>query len=370
MVLMMNILVLNSGSSSLKCALFQIKGTFPTTPVSPQWEHSIDTEKMSSIRKKIEALCKDLDVDVIGHRIVHGGEKYTRPVVITQEVIEEIRNLIPLAPLHQPRHLEEIGAITTLFPQKKQVAVFDTGFHHTLKEDVYTYPLPYSYRKLGVRKYGFHGISHQYVAERGTCLLKNSSLKIVTCHLGAGASVCAVKSGMSCDTSMGLTPLDGLMMNTRPGSVDPGILLYLLENRFKDLKELSNDLNDHSGLLGISGTTQNMDEIIKTLKDPRAKLAFEIYVHRLTQEIASMAASMEGIDALIFTGGVGENAALLREVVCKKLSFLNLALDSHKNHAVSKEDRMISGSNSKIAVLVVHTREDFQIAKDCYNIVN
>lgn len=337
----MKILVLNRGSSSFKCALF-------------------DDEKL--LWEKKDATFKDLEnqqVDVIGHRIVHGGAIYRQSTLITPQVKEQIQKLLKLAPLHNQADLEGINVCEKLFKDTPQIAVFDTAFHQTLPDFAKIYPGPYSWYEEGIQRFGFHGISFQYCSRRASEMLKKNA-KMVICHLGSGASLCAIKEGKSIDTTMGYTPLEGLMMDTRCGSIDPGILLL------KQDKDLTKQLYEESGLLGISGISSDMRDIIAS-KDPRAKLAFDIYIHRLNSCIGSMIASLQGLDALVFTGGIGENTPLLRKKVCETFSFLNLHLDPAKNEA-GKESNL--AQTNSLPILLIHTREELEIARECLKVYN
>lgn len=399
----MNIFVLNRGSSSIKCELYHFNSA-PTHAVPALWEGRVewknDFEKplltcknaqgvqhseTISARHAAQALDQLLhfliqgktavlhslnEVDVIGHRIVHGGRKFTESVRITAAVKDAIRHLSELAPLHNLSELEGIEILEKRFPDKRQVAVFDTAFHHTLSDAAKIYPGPYRWYEQGIQRYGFHGISFDYCTQRAAEMLQTDlkHLKIVICHLGAGASLCAIKDGKSIDTTMGFTPLDGLMMDTRSGSVDPGILLHLLQKQNKSAAQISKELNEESGLLGISGVSSDMREIIalSEKENARATLALEMYVHRLCGLIASMTAALRGMDVLVFTAGIGEHAAILREKVCDVFAFLNVKLDRARNANPTHEDALLSAADSAIRVLLIHTREAFQIAKECW----
>ena len=356
----MKILVLNRGSSSIKCSLYTFS-EFPQHLQAPLWE-KVDEE---SSLERFQSLLPDQEIDCIGHRIVHGGKKYKESVVIDANVKAEIRELADLAPLHNLADLEGIEILEKRFPGKPQIAVFDTAFHHTLSDAAKIYPGPYGWVEMGIQRYGFHGISFQYCSKRAAEILGENSHRIVICHLGSGASLCAVKNGKSLDTTMGFTPLEGLMMDTRSGSVDPGILLYLLK-KGQCIDELSRKLYEESGLLGISGISSDMRDLLKKTEegDRRAALAIDIYVHRLTAMIGSMVASLGGVDALVFTAGIGENASLIRQRVCDRLLFLGI--DLAKTEHNTPEDHILSGSNSKVKVLVIHTQEAFEIARECW----
>lgn len=308
-------------------------------------------------------------IDVVGHRVVHGGPKHFAPELVTADVKAAIQGASVFAPLHNRAELEGMEIVAKLLGTVPQVAVFDTGFHHQMPLAAATYPGPYEWFEQGIRRYGFHGINHRYCAERAAQLLKKdlNSLKLVTCHLGNGCSLAAIAAGRSVDTTMGFTPLEGLMMGTRSGSVDPGILTYLVREKHLSGPELDALLNQKSGLLGISGVSGDMREILAARKsgNERAKLAFDIYVHRLQSGIGSMAAVLGGMDALVFSAGVGENSPEVRAAVCEKLGFLGVELDTEKNGA-AKLDEDISAANAKIRALVIRAQEDWMIARHCW----
>jgi len=396
----MKILVLNSGSSSQKSALYEIGDNLPSDPPSPLWEGKIEWNgddarfrlrtsagashdgaiKVSSRAEAVEHLLSTLwngntravgsaaEIEVVGHRVVHGGPNYDEPTRLTAEVKAEIAKVSVFAPLHNRAELEGMAIVEKLLGAVPQVAVFDTGFHRTLPPYAFVYPGPYRWLEEGIRRYGFHGINHQYCAERAAQLLRRdpSSLKVVTCHLGNGCSLAAIRAGKSVDTTMGFTPLEGLMMGTRSGSVDPGILTYLMRQHQLEPQWIDDLLNKESGLLGISGVSGDMREIVSLMKrgHSRAELAFDIFVHRLVAGIGSMVAVLQGINALVFTAGIGENSPEVREAVCQSLTFLGLNLDVDANSNVSP-DADIAGSTSAIRILVIRAQEDWAIAKDC-----
>jgi acetate kinase len=332
----MNIFVLNRGSSTIKCSLYRDEKLL--------WENQGDLDQiLQSLPEK---------PGLIGHRIVHGGKWFSDSVLITSDVKKKIQALSELAPLHNLAEVEGIEILEKYFPKIPQIAVFDTAFHRTLPKSAQVYPIPYHWYEEGIRRYGFHGISYQYCTRRAAELIKTPS-KMVICHLGAGASLCAVKDGKSIDTTMGFTPLEGLMMNTRCGSIDPGIILHFLKKR--SLEEVSKELYYESGLFGLNGSL-----------DDQASLAFEVYLHRLNSEIGSMVASLQGLDALVFTAGIGENVSLLRQRVCENFSFLGITLGHTSDE---KEDTILSSPNSKVQVLLIHTREALEIARECLRIM-
>lgn len=313
------------------------------------------------------------EVDVVGHRVVHGGKSLQEATAITPEVKSAIARMSVFAPLHNRAELEGIKIIENRIGAVLQVAVFDTGFHSRLPEPAAVYPGPYEWLAQGIRRYGFHGINHQYCAERTAQLLGRDlrSLKIVTCHLGNGCSLAAIREGRSIDTTMGFTPLEGLMMGTRSGSVDPGIMTYLMRLCGFTGQQLDEILNTRSGLLGISGFSGDMRQIVAAMKDghPRAKLAFEMFVHRLQAGIGAMIATLGGVDALVFTAGIGENSPEVRAAACANFEFLGLKLDGAKN-ARGSADQDISLSDSTVRVLVVHAQEDWAIARDCWRLAS
>ena len=377
----MKVLVLNAGSSSLKAALREFgPGPVPYSPPPPLWESQLawDGERRADIvRRLVESLWtgakKVVDtprqIDVVGHRVVHGGKRFVEPAAITPEVLAEIRKYAELAPEHNRIELEVMEASRQVLDSNvPQVAVFDTAFHGTLPLAARVYPGPYAWYEQGIERFGFHGISHQYCARRAAEILGREldGLKLVSCHLGNGASLAAVRDGRSVDTTMGFTPLEGLMMGSRSGSIDPGILVYLARHCGYTASKLDELLNEESGLKGVSGISSDMREIVKAMDrgDERAHLAFDIYTHRLCREIGGMVASLGGIDALAFTAGVGENTPLLRTGICGQLGFLGIRLDEHRN-ASAPRDVDVSLANSQVRVLVIHTNEEWEIACEC-----
>ena len=392
----MLVLVLNAGSSSLKCHLYQIDRSSFKTPIEPLWSAHLDqtktagestiTTNSSGIKQCLTVSNRDLaleilldtlkegktkiidsldEIELVAHRVVHGGAKYNRPTVINTEVKKAIASLIPLAPNHNRAHLKVIETIERLLPKVPQIAVFDTAFHTTLPQAVKVYPLPYEWYERGIQRYGFHGISHQYCAQRAATILKRSlsSLKIVTCHLGNGCSLAAIDNGRCIDTTMGFSPLEGLMMGTRCGSIDPQILVYLQQNYNLDVTQIDRLLNSASGLLGVSGISSDLRNVVAAMEkgNERAVLALEIYIHRLRGAIGAMVSSLNGLDVLVFTAGVGENSALVRQKTCQGLSYLGLQLDSAKNNT-PVTDANIAFEDS-LPVLVIQTRENWAIAK-------
>jgi acetate kinase len=404
----MNVLVLNAGSSSQKSCLYEIGDTLPDDPPASVWEgkiewandnnqaqYSIKTSRGvsrkhvtsgGSRREDIERLLQDLwsgetqaisgpsDVDVVGHRVVHGGPQHFEPTVVTAEVKSAIEGVSAFAPLHNRAELEGMEIAAKLLGPVPQIAVFDTGFHRAMPLSAATYPGPYEWFEQGIRRYGFHGINHQYCAQRASHLLGKSlnSLKLVTCHLGNGCSLAAIREGQSVDTTMGFTPLEGLMMGTRSGSVDPGILTYLMRQRQFSGQQLDEVLNRKSGLLGVSGISSDMRQILAAGKSghQRAKLAFDMYVHRLRQGIGAMISVLGGVDALVFTAGVGENSPEVRAAVCDNFRFLGLRLDQGKNaQSPLDQDKDISALDATVRVLAIRAQEDWMIARECWHLV-
>jgi acetate kinase len=396
----MKILVLNSGSSSQQACLYEIGETFPLCPPTPLWEGRIewngDTAAMvvqnsegvvlkeelpvSSREQVIRHLLRTLrdgnahaigsflEIDAVGHRVVHGGAHFKNPVVITNKVRAAIESVSAFAPLHIRAEVEGMKIVEDLLGTVTQVAVFDTAFHCQIPPSAAIYPGPYEWFESGIRRYGFHGINHQYCAERAAQMLGADlkALKIVSCHLGNGCSVTAIRDGQSIDTTMGFTPLEGLMMGTRSGSVDAGILTFLMRQGHLDGQDIDKVLNQKSGLLGISGLSSDMRDIPAGIRQghERAKLAFDIYVHRLRAAIGGMAAVLGGIDVLVFTAGVGENSPEVRAAACSGLEFLGLRLAS-KTNARPSLDQEISTADSSARVLVIRAEEDWAIAKEC-----
>ena len=315
------------------------------------------------------------EIDAVGHRVVHGGEKFNKSVLINDEVIEKIKECYDVAPLHNPVNMAGIDAVTELMPGVPQVAVFDTAFHQTMPAEAYMYALPYEiYTKYSVRRFGFHGTSHRYVARRVCDFLgvPYENQRIITCHIGNGGSITAVKDGKSIDTSMGLTPVEGLMMGTRVGDVDPGALTFIMDKEHLDTKQLSNLINKKSGVLGISGISSDMRDIDAAIAEgnERAKLALDMYIYRIIKYIGAYTAVLNGVDIIVFTGGVGENQQPLRKAVCEHLSYLGVKIDDAVNASSRGEEKVISAADSKVKVVVIPTDEELMIARDTEAIVN
>lgn len=315
------------------------------------------------------------EIDAVGHRVVHGGEEFNSSVFITDEVIKKMEECIELAPLHNPPNLAGIYAVKELMGDIPQVGVFDTAFHQTMPAEAYMYGLPYSlYEKYAIRRYGFHGTSHRFVSRKGCEILgvPYEDQRIITAHIGNGGSLAAIKDGKSIDTSMGMTPVEGLLMGTRSGDVDAGIISFIMEKENIGTQAISTLVNKHSGLLGISGVSSDMREIRAAIAEgnEKAKLAYDMFAYRIKKYIGSYAAALGGADILIFTGGIGENAFYLRELVCKDLAFLGIEIDTEKNSKTFGEEAIISTPESKITVMVVPTDEEYMIASDTMGIVS
>ncbi len=314
------------------------------------------------------------EISAVGHRVVHGGEKYNRSVLVTDEVIKYIEECFEIAPLHNPPNLAGINAIKAILPEIPQVVVFDTAFHQTMPDYAYMYGIPYAlYKKYGIRRYGFHGTSHRYVSKRACEFLglDYEKTKIVTAHIGNGASITAIENGKSVDTSMGFTPLEGLMMGTRSGDMDLSVVTYLMEKELIGTKATNTLFNKHSGVLGVSGISSDMRDIENAVKEgnARAKLALDMYEYRIKKYIGAYAAALNGFDVLVFTGGVGENQSSTREKLVKQLTYLGVDIDVEKNK-VRGEEIVISTENSKVKVVVIPTDEELMIAMDTMDIVN
>jgi len=359
------VLVVNAGSSTLKLSVLDDADAVVAAADVDAW----DGQDTSALDKVIEQAGAP---DAIGHRVVHGGPDMRGPVVIDAEALATIEALTPLAPLHQPRALAGIRAATALLPGVPAVACFDTAFHATLPAAAATYALPPAWRELGVRRYGFHGLSHEWASRRAAELLGRpvEELRLVTAHLGAGASLCAVAGGKSVDTTMGFTPLDGLVMATRAGSVDPGALTWLQREHGLLASDVEAALERQSGLLGLFGPSGDMRDVEAGLAhhDPAARLAYDVYVHRLRSSVASMTASLGGLDALVFTGGVGEHSARVRADASAGLAYLGLSLDPTAN-ATAAADANVGDPDAAAATLVVTSREDRQIAAETRSVL-
>ncbi len=399
-----NILILNCGSSSVKYELMDMDNSgivasgfiervgmedavihhhyrcgdgysdIKTSKSIPRHREAIEFIMNLLMDDEIGVIEDIKDIYGIGHRVVHGGEKHIESAYITGEVKQDIKDCIDLAPLHNPHNLTGIEACEKLIPDHHQVAVFDTAFHQTIPRHTYIYALPYeAYSKYGIRKYGFHGTSHQYVASRAAEMLGKplEKLKIISCHLGNGASACAVKEGKSIDTSMGFTPLSGLVMGTRCGDIDPAVLLYLMNKEAFSAHEMSVIINRHSGLFGISGVSRDFREILEQAKEghDRSQLAIDIFAYRIKKYIGSYAAAMNGLDVLVFTAGIGENSVELRDMVCSEMEYLGIDLDRKRNEKYTGTEGIISAADSKVTVMTLPTDEEFMIARETLRII-
>lgn len=413
----MKILVLNAGSSSQKSSLYDLGDVLPESPPEPIWEVRMEygvagaeddetgesSSHLTRVRTKARGKTSDSlvdvgsrreatehmlaslwkgraavvsgpqEIDVVGHRVVHGGTDYSQPARVTADVKAAIQRLAVFAPLHNQAELEGIEVVEQALGAVPQVVVFDTAFHAGLPMFAAVYPGPYRWLDQGIRRYGFHGINHQYCAGRAARMLGRDldSLRLVTCHLGNGCSLAAIRNGRSVDTTMGFTPLEGLMMGTRSGSVDPGILTYLMRTARRSGARLDEVLNHESGLLGISGVSSDMRQVSAAMKagNARAKLAFEMFVHRLRRNIGAMLVSLGGLDALVFTAGIGENSPEVRAAATEQFGFLGLKIDADKN-AASRGDEDIATPDSVVRVLVIRAQEDWAIACECWKVKN
>ena len=397
----MKVLVLNCGSSSIKYKLYDMNGQkelasggiekiglpdsflkFTLSDGSKQVitqeikEHTAGIELiLKTLTDTKYGVIKSLDqIDAVGHRVVHGGDKFCSSVVINQEVIDKIEECVDLAPLHNPANLKGIFAIQKILPKVPQVAVFDTSFHQTMPPYAYIYALPYDYyEKYGVRRYGFHGTSHRYVAKRGCEFLgldlENS--RIITAHIGNGGSITAIKNGKSIDTSMGMTPVEGLMMGSRSGNIDLGVLTYLMDKENLSTQQINDIINKKSGLVGVSGVSSDMRDIENAIEqgNERARLAMDMYFYYILKYISGYIAVLGGVDAIIFTGGVGENQPIMRKYVCDSLAFLGVDFNNELNDRIKGRETELTFPNSKVRVAVIPTNEELAIAIDTEELV-
>ena len=392
----MKILSVNAGSSSLKFTLFEmtdesvlVSGVFERIGL----ENSFYTIKLNGekIREEVELpthteavqilLNKLIDLNIIksydeikgvGHRILHGGEKYSESVIINDDVIENIRELTPLGPLHHPGEIAGILALKEVLPETIMVAVYDTAFHQTMSEDTYLYPVPYKwYKEYNIRKYGFHGTSHRYIAETVKNILKKDNFRLISCHIGSGGSICAIKDGKCVDTSMGFTPLAGIMMGTRSGDIDPSIIPYVMEKEGKNAGEIVEDLNKKSGVLGLSELCSDMRDLVTACDEgnPQAIKAKNKYVRRVVDYIAQYYVLLGGCDIIVFTAGVGENNISIRREICEKLSCLGIKIDLDLNN-IRGEEAKISTDDSSVLVYTIPTDEELMIARDTLRLMN
>ena len=394
----MLVFVLNAGSSSLKYQLINAKtgelkasGLVERIGIDGILKHEIGENKKLTFelpipthKEAIELVLRILtndetkvinsitEIEAIGHRVVHGGEYFKQSIIVNEEVIKKIEELIPLAPLHNPANILGIKICKQLMPNVPNVATFDTAFHQTMPEENFLYAVPYSdYTEYHLRKYGFHGTSHYYVSNEAIKILNKKDSKIIVCHLGNGSSVCAVKDGKSINTSMGLTPLEGLIMGTRSGDIDAGVIPYLMEKKGLDTHQIINYLNKKSGILGVSGVSSDLREVIKASNDgdKRSKIAIEMLCGRIKKYLCSYAGLMHGVDAICFTAGIGENSDLIREKVCQGLDFMGIEIDTEKNKGRFTQIKEINKESSKTKIFVVPTNEELVIAKDTFNLI-
>jgi acetate kinase len=404
----MKILVLNCGSSSLKFQLietdeemaregrdrtlakglvedvggtavlhYEVEGKKPTRDAAGVFQHKTAVERALAVLTDPETgvLPHKDEIGAVGHRVVHGGERFHASVLIDEDVIDGIEECIALAPLHNPANLQGYHAARALLPDAPQVAVFDTSFHQTMPPEAYLYALPYAdYQRYGIRRFGFHGTSHRFVSGRAAALLGRTddpALRLITCHLGNGCSVCAIHGGKSVDTSMGFTPLEGLVMGTRCGDLDPAALLYLMGREALDAAEASAVMNKYSGLLGISGLSHDMRTLLEAEAkgNERAKLAIDVFCYRLRKYISAYVGALGGLDALVFAGGIGENAPLVRQRSLHGLDALGLALDPARNEAAQGVEAEVSPKGAGFRVFVIPTNEELLIARDTFGII-
>jgi acetate kinase len=397
----MNILVVNAGSSSIKYQLIDMTTEQPlssgiverigletgviihktflngkenkTRETFPIPNHTVGLERVAELLtdKEIGVITDPSEIKAVGHRLVHGGEAFTNTVIITKEVKAKVKELFPLAPLHNPANLTGVEVAEKVFPDAAQIAVFDTAFHQTMPEIAYRYAIPLAmYKEMGIRKYGFHGTSHKYVSEKAIEYLENKDAKVVAIHLGNGASMAAVDGGICVDTTMGLGPLNGLIMGTRSGDIDPSIIFYLVEQKGFSIEEVANVLNRKSGMEGLTGDTDMRDVEDRFHKgDDEAVLAYKMYAYRIKQYIGNYAAAMNGLDAIVFTAGIGENDTVVRKLVCENMEYFGIELDENKNNIRSKNIREINKVEAKTKVLVIPTNEELEIARQSYALI-
>lgn len=397
----MNILVINAGSSSIKYQLIDMSTELPlasgiverigleegvvkyNTYVNgeekkmketfPIPDHAVGLKRVAEllIDKEVGVISDPSEIKAVGHRLVHGGESFTETVVITDEVKAKVKELFPLAPLHNPANLVGVEVAEKVFPNAKQVGVFDTAFHQTLPEKAFRYALPEKfYSELRIRKYGFHGTSHKYISEKAIEYLGNKDAKIITIHLGNGASMAAIKGGVCIDTTMGMGPLCGLIMGTRSGDLDPAIIFYLAQQKGYSVEEISDLLNKESGMKGLTGLT-DMRDVEKSQREgeKHAVLALEMYSYRVKQFVGSYAAAMNGVDAIVFTAGIGENDTSIRRMVCEDMDYLGIEWDEAKDKIRDKDVNEINTDNSRTKVLIIPTNEELEIAKQSLELI-
>ncbi|QHT70050.1 acetate kinase [Rhodocytophaga rosea] len=398
----MNLFVINSGSSSIKYQLFHMPAekvvcsglverigledavithkvykddqqeVIPLTLPIP--DHGIGLAEVVKLLTddKIGVIQNPQEIQVVGHRVVHGGESFAQTAIITEATKAEIKKLFPLAPLHNPSNFLGIEVAEQIFPKATQIAVFDTAFHQTMPAKAFRYAIPEEfYTKLGIRAYGFHGTSHKYVADRAIAYLSKKDTNLITIHLGNGCSMSAVKNGICVDTSMGLGPMNGLIMGTRSGDIDQSVIFYLVNQLGYDLKEVNTILNKKSGMLGLTGFS-DMRDITKAIElgDMHAQLAYDMYAYRIKKYMGAYAAVLNGLDAIVFTAGVGENDKKIRELICREMEYLGITIDVARNNSSDKDMREINTAEARVKVLVIPTNEELEIARQCFDLVS
>ncbi|WP_346861351.1 acetate kinase [uncultured Draconibacterium sp.] len=397
----MNILVINAGSSSIKYQLIDMNTELPLasgiverigleegvvkyktfvngeekklTETFPIPDHAVGLKRVAELLtdEKVGVISDPSEIKAVGHRLVHGAESFTKTVVITDEVKAKVKELFPLAPLHNPANLVGVEVAEKVFPNATQVGVFDTAFHQTIPEKAFRYALPEKfYSEMRIRKYGFHGTSHKFISEKAIEYLGNKDAKIITIHLGNGASMAAVNGGVCVDTTMGMGPLSGLIMGTRSGDIDPAIVFYLAEQKGFSVQEISDLLNKESGVKGLTGLTDMRDvEKAEREGDKASILALEMYAYRVKHFIGSYAAAMNGVDAIVFTAGIGENDTSIRKMVCENMSYLGIEWDAEKDKIRDKDVNEINTDNAKTKVLIIPTNEELEIAKQSLELI-
>lgn len=394
-------MVVNAGSSSIKYQLIDMKTELPLSSgiveriglkegvikhktfingeekkIKEKFhiaDHSVGLKRVAELLtdKKIGVITNPLEIQAVGHRLVHGGEAFTKTVIITNEVKAKVKELFPLAPLHNPANLIGVEVAEKVFPNAVQIGVFDSAFHQTMPEVAFRYAIPKNmYTEMGIRKYGFHGTSHKYVSKKAIEYLEKKDAKIITIHLGNGASMAAVNAGKSVDTSMGIGPLNGLIMGTRSGNIDPSIIFYLIEQKEYSVEEVSKILNKESGMKGLTGDTDMREIEERFLQgDSEAVLAYQMYAYRIKQYIGNYAATMNGLDAIVFTAGIGENDTIVRKLVCQNMEYFGIELDEEKNSVRNSEIREINKAGANTKVLVIPTNEELEIARQSFELV-
>jgi acetate kinase len=383
---MMNIFVINSGSSSIKYQLIQMPEAklicsglidrigLGNSSITHKTYHAIGLKEVARLLTNADfGVIKDpAEIKVVGHRVVHGGESFSNTAIITPEVKEQIKKLFPLAPLHNPANLLGIEVAEKIFTNAEQIAVFDTAFHQTMPAVAYRYAVPNElYTQHGIRAYGFHGTSHKYVSEKAAEFLHNPKAKIITIHLGNGCSMAAVDAGKCIDTTMGIGPINGLMMGTRSGDIDQSVIFHLVNQLGYNIEEVNNILNKKSGMLGLTGFSDMRDIRAEIEKgNDSASLAYDLYAYRIRKYIGAYAAALNGLDAIVFTAGVGENDTLTRKLSASNLEFLGIHLDDNKNSASDRGIREINTTDSPVKILVVPTNEELEIAKQCFSLLD